>query len=138
MTSTPNLSNGSTVKSGSGSTVAPRLSAKERAFNSFIKAADKDAHAEQKAEAARRKAIGESFASWIDNADEGLACQIFAGLEASATKTNRNRIASHPLRPNGVDALVEELLAERETVQISTPVEPLQRQNRIDAKTDPE
>lgn len=136
MTSTPQNLRSGTPKSGSDFPLTPRPSATERAISSLVKAVGKDAHAEQKAAAARRKAIGESFASWIDNADVNLVRQVFAGLEASATKTNRNRIASHPLRPNGVDALVEELLAERGTAQISAPGEPNQRQGRKDAKTD--
>lgn len=138
MTTTPQRPQNGATKPDSGFPLTPRPSATERAISSLVKAVGKDAHAEQKAAAARRKAIGESFASWIDNADVNLVRQVFAGLEASATKTNRNRIASHPLRPNGVDALVEELLAERETVQISASVEPNQRQGRKDAKTDPE
>lgn len=92
----------------------PKLTAKQRAINALEKAIDKDAKAEERQEAARRKAIGEHFSAWVEDADTALVVEVFAGLEVAATKANRKRIASHPLRPAKVDTIVEKRLAEIE------------------------
>lgn len=92
----------------------PKLTAKQRAINALEKAIDKDAKAEERSEAARRKAIGEHFSAWVEDADTSLVVEVFAGLEVAATKANRKRIASHPLRPAKVDTIVEKRLAEIE------------------------
>ncbi|KKL79684.1 hypothetical protein LCGC14_2012360, partial [marine sediment metagenome] len=92
----------------------PKLTAKQRAIAALEKAIDKDAKADERLEAARRKAIGEHFTAWIEDADMSLIVEVFAGLEVAATKANRKRIASHPLRPEEVDAIVEKWLAEIE------------------------
>ncbi|CUH39868.1 hypothetical protein JSE7799_02596 [Jannaschia seosinensis] len=84
---------------GRGSGDTPRRSARERAFAALEKAIDKDAKAEEREEAARRKAVGELFTTFIEAADHDLVVSVFAGLEVPATKANRKRIAAHPLRP---------------------------------------
>lgn len=92
----------------------PKLTAKQRAIAALEKAIDKDAKNEERQEAARRKAIGAHFTAWIEGADPALVVEVFAGLEVAATKADRKRIASHPLRPGKVDGLVEKRLPEIE------------------------
>ncbi len=74
----------------------PKRTARERALFAFEKAIDKDDKAEERAEAARRKAIGEVFTTFIEGADEETVIAVFAGLEVPSTKANRKRIAAHP------------------------------------------
>jgi hypothetical protein len=101
----------------------PKLSAKERAFKALERAIDKDAKAEERLEALRRKAIGDHFTAWIEGADAAVVVEVFAGLEVAATKANRKRIASHPLRPAKVDAIVEKRLAEIERARAEEAAE---------------
>ncbi|CTQ48103.1 hypothetical protein [Jannaschia donghaensis] len=107
---------------GSGD-AKPKLSAQERAIKTLVGAIGKDAKAEAREEAARRKAIGELFTSFIEDADEDLVVAVFAGLEVPATKANRKRIAAHPLRPAKVDAIVEKRLAEIEKAKAEEAAE---------------
>ncbi len=95
---------------GRGSAATAKVSATERAISSLVKAVGKDANTEAKAEAARRKAVGDTFLDWITGQDEATQREVFAGLEIAASKTNRNRIASYVCRPEGVDAIVEKAL----------------------------
>lgn len=101
----------------------PKLTAKQRAIAALEKAIDKDAKAEERLEAARRKAIGEHFTAWIEDAEMSLIVEVFAGLEVAATKANRKRIASHPLRPEKVGAIVEKRLAEIERIKAEEAAE---------------
>ncbi len=117
-----------TITASTGITFAPadgrgggdgiRLTAKERALRTLERAIDTDSKREQRLEAARRKAIGDTFAAWIEGVDPDLAVEIFAGLEVAASKTNRTRIAGHALRPDGVQDMVEERLAEIEAAKV--------------------
>lgn len=98
---------------GAGGGGAPKRTATERAFNSFVKAVGRDTKAKDRAEAARRKAIGDTFTAMAENEeDQDLLRRVFIGFEVNASKANRKHIASHPLRPAGVDAPVEKRLAE--------------------------
>ena len=109
----------------------PKLNAKQRAIAALEKAIDKDAKAEERLEAARRKAIGEHFTAWIEGAEMSLIVEVFAGLEVAATKANRKRIASHPLRPGKVDAIVEKRLAEIERIKAEEAAE-RERERQMD------
>ncbi len=51
---------------------APKLTPKQRAFKAFERALDKDAKSQERAEVARRKATGETFATWMEGADTDL------------------------------------------------------------------
>ena len=86
---------------------------------------------EERLEAARRKAIGEHFTAWIEGAEMSLIVEVFAGLEVAATKANRKRIASHPLRPGKVDAIVEKRLAEIERIKAEEAAE-RERERQMD------
>ena len=105
--------------------------ARQRAIAALEKAIDKDAKADERLEAARRKAIGEHFTALIEDADMSLVVEVFAGLEVAATKANRKRIASHPLRPEEVDAIVEKRLAEIERLKAEEAAE-RERERRMD------
>ncbi|WP_340108456.1 hypothetical protein [Pikeienuella sp. HZG-20] len=91
----------------------PKQAGTQRALNSLAKAIEREAKADGRAEAARRRAIAETFGAWLEmEEDQDLVRRVFIGLEIAASKASRKRIASHPLRPAGVDAPVEERLAE--------------------------
>ncbi|MCZ4260135.1 hypothetical protein O4G76_04680 [Limimaricola sp. G21655-S1] len=115
----------------------PKLTAKQRAIAALEKAIDKDAKAEERLDAARRKAIGEHFTAWIEDADMSLIVEVFAGLEVVATKANRKRIASHPLRPEKVDAIVEKRLAEIERIKAEEAAERERERRMADDATTP-
>jgi len=120
---------------GSGG-VLRKPTARERALAAFEKAIDKDAKAEERAEAARRKAIGEVFTTFIEDADEETVIAVFAGLEVPSTKSNRRRIAAHPLRPLEVDAIVEERLAETERIKAAEAAERERLKTQEEAQKD--
>ncbi len=110
---------------GRGSGDGPgKRTATERAFQSLERAIDTDSKRRQRLESERRKAVGATFADWIENVDHDLRVEIFAGLEVSATKANRNRIASYEDRPDEVDDIVEQRLAEIEAAKLEAKRKP--------------
>jgi len=84
-----------------------------RAFNTFTRTIGKETTKANKQELARRKAMGDALPALIDTLDEEALTALFYGLEACATASDRKKIATHPQRPEGVDALHAEAEAAR-------------------------
>ncbi len=86
---------------------------KQRIFDSYIRMTEKDVRKQQKLERDRDKAIVANLSNALGALDEDLRRDIFAGLEGLASTSQRKLIATHPLRPDGVDELVEQVDAAR-------------------------
>lgn len=85
---------------------------KHRIFESYIRATKKDVLKEQKVAHERDKAIIANLPNALDVMDEDQRRDIFVGLESFASASQRKLIATHPLRPESVDELVQQVDAE--------------------------
>ena len=90
----------------------PVTAATERAMATILRSLNKQAKKEDAQERLRVKAINDTMPELIAAMDEEFLAPFFFGLERLATAANRRRIATHPLRPEIVDALHEEADAE--------------------------
>lgn len=86
---------------------------KQRILDSYIRTTEKDVLREQKVTRERDKAIMANLPNALGVMDEDLLRDIFVGLEGFASASQRKLIATHPLRPEGVEELVEKVDAAR-------------------------
>lgn len=77
--------------------------ATERAFDTFLRTAGRQATRANNDELARKKAIGATIDTWIASLDEKARAGFFRSIEAVATTANARRIATHPDRPEWLD-----------------------------------
>ena len=77
--------------------------ATERAFDTFLRTAGRQATRANNDELARKKAIGATIDTWIASLDEQARAGFFRSIEAVATTANARRIATHPDRPEWLD-----------------------------------
>ncbi|MEJ2018979.1 MAG: hypothetical protein P8X51_12010 [Maritimibacter sp.] len=81
---------------------ALKTDATNRALSTFLRTVGRETTKANKLEFERRKAFGETINAWIESLDEDARAGFFASIEAIATASNAKKIASHPLRPDGM------------------------------------
>lgn len=96
-----------------------QTAAAERAFASFTRTIGRETTKINKADLERRKAMAAALPCLIETLDEDALTALFFGLEDCATASDRKKIATHPLRPETVDALHAEVAAEREEERLA-------------------
>lgn len=84
-----------------------------RILASIKKATGKQLLKDQKLTRERDKAIAANLSNALGVLDGETLREFFAGLEGLATASQRKLIATHPMRPEGVDEIVEQIDAER-------------------------
>ena len=96
-----------------------QTSAAQRAFDSFTRTIGKETTKANKADLARRKAMAAALPCLIETLEGDALTDLFFGLEDNATASDRKKIATHPDRPDAVDALHAEVAAEREAERLA-------------------
>jgi hypothetical protein len=84
-----------------------------RILASIKKATGKQLLKEQKLTRERDKAIAANLTNALGVLEDDTLRDFFAGLEGLATASQRKLIATHPLRPEGVDEIVATVDAEQ-------------------------
>jgi hypothetical protein len=84
-----------------------------RILASIKKATGKQLLKEQKLTRERDKAIAANLSNALGVLEGETLRDFFAGLEGLATASQRKLIATHPLRPEGVDEIIEKVDAKR-------------------------
>jgi len=90
-----------------------KLTASQRIFDSAMRSAQKELLKDQKQIRARERAIVANIDTALGALDESARTNIFLALEGLASASQRKLIETHPMRPEGVTALVAEVDAER-------------------------
>ena len=90
-----------------------KLTASQRIFDSAMRSAQKELLKDQKLIRAREKAIVANMNTAIGALDEPARADFFLALEGLASASQRKLIETHPMRPEGVTALVAEVDAAR-------------------------
>lgn len=85
----------------------------QKVLDTFLKTTRKQVLKDQKVARERDKAIIANLPAALDELEPEALRQLFVVLEASATNPQRNLIATHPMRPEGIDDRVEEAVAKR-------------------------
>lgn len=98
-----------------------KLSAADRAYNRFKLAVEKDQKVVIVTDLAREKAFGQTVNAWLSALVEEELTQAFAQFEMAASASNARKIATHPMRPETVDALLERKRSEREAAKRKPP-----------------
>ncbi|TLP61352.1 hypothetical protein FEE96_13985 [Parasedimentitalea maritima] len=88
------------------------LTATDRAFNRFKEAVEKDQKKVVVTDLAREKAFGQTVKAWLSALPHEELVQAFVQFELPASASNAKKIATHPMRPAAVDALLEREQAE--------------------------
>ena len=96
--------------------IAPDTPATERALATLRRSLNKQVKKADNEERLRAKAISDTMPDFIAAMDEEVLEVFFFSLERLATAANRRRIASHPLRPEIVDEMLEEAEADDERI----------------------
>jgi hypothetical protein len=89
------------------------LTATDRAFNRFKEAVEKDQKKVVVTDLAREKAFGQTVKAWLSALPHEELVQAFVQFELAASASNAKKIATHPMRPAAVDALLEREKTER-------------------------
>ncbi|RVV96518.1 hypothetical protein EKE94_18265 [Mesobaculum littorinae] len=95
---------------------APDTPATERALATLRRSLNKQVKKADNEERLRAKAIADTMPEFIAAMDEEVLTPFFFSLERLATAANRRRIASHPLRPEAVDEMLEDAEADDERI----------------------
>lgn len=90
-----------------------KLAPSQRIFDSAMRSAQKELLKDQKLIRAREKAIVANMNTAIGALDEPARAEFFLALEGLASASQRKLIETHPMRPEGVTALVAEVDAAR-------------------------
>ena len=89
------------------------LTATDRVFNRFNEAVEKDLKKVVVTDLAREKAFGQTVKAWLSALPHEELVQAFVQFEQAASASNAKKIATHPMRPAAVDALLEREQAKR-------------------------
>lgn len=84
-----------------------KLSVQERALARFVQTIEKEQKKSVVTDLARQKALGQAANAWIATLSEDERLKAFLQFEEAASAANAKKIATHPLRPIGVDAAQE-------------------------------
>ena len=85
----------------------------QKVLDTFLKTTRKQVLKDQKVARERDKAIIVNLPAALGELEADTLRDLFVVLEASATNPQRNLIATHPMRPEGIDERVEEAVAKR-------------------------
>lgn len=85
----------------------------QKVLDTFLKTTRKQVLKDQKLARERDKAIIANLPTALAELEPEALRDLFVMLEASATNPQRNLIATHPMRPEGIDERVEKAVAKR-------------------------
>jgi hypothetical protein len=95
-----------------------RSNATLRAIAALERAIGHQSTKASKEEAACIKAMGKSMPRMLEAIEPDARAQIFFLLELNATTANAKKVATHRLRPVGVDEMLEEARAEAAAMKV--------------------
>jgi len=85
----------------------------QKVLDTFLRTTRKQVLKDQKVARERDKAIIANLPAALGEMEPEALGYLFIALEASATNPQRNLIATHPMRPDGIDERVKEAVAKR-------------------------